>query len=623
MAVTNKKLFGKHGFDANNASISNVADPTNAQDVATKAYSTNATNLASGTVAVARLGSGTADNSSFLRGDGTWQTITTGVSSITGTANEITASSSTGAITLSLPSSLTATNLTLTGNLTVEGTTTTIDTTNLAIKDKQIELAKGSTTNAGAEDGGLLLKALADKKFTWLTTPDAWTSSVNLNVASGKTYKVDGTDVLSGSTLGSGITTSSLTTVGTITSGTWNGSVIGSSYGGAGTVSGVLKANGSGTVSAAVSGTDYLVPAGTYYIGTTSNAFNRGSAAQTLNGVGIDGNAATATALANARAINGVDFDGTAAITVTAAAGTLSGNTLASGVTASSLTSVGTLGSLTVTNAITGSVTGNAGTVTNGVYTTDTGTVTSTMILDGTILNADINASAAIADTKLATISTASKVSNSATTATSANTASAIVARDGSGNFTAGTITAALTGLASTATDATNATNVAITNDTSTSSYVYPVWVGATSGNQAVKTTDIGLKFKPSTGELVTVEETKVSKSIAVNNSAGGATTIDTFTGGAAEYLIAVYQLTASGGAEARAVVKLLMSVTGKPTAHDLNYIEMGESQSLITLSASVNATTGLTTLTAIGVNGAGYSYNVVFTRTSLSLETA
>jgi hypothetical protein len=71
------------------------------------------------------------------------------------------------------------------------------------------------------------------------------------------------------------------------------------------------------------------------------------------------------------------------------------------------------------------------------------------MILDGTILNADINASAAIVDTKLDTIATAGKVSNSATTAASANTASAIVARDASGNFTAGTITAALTGSAS------------------------------------------------------------------------------------------------------------------------------------------------------------------------------
>jgi hypothetical protein len=65
------------------------------------------------------------------------------------------------------------------------------------------------------------------------------------------------------------------------------------------------------------------------------------------------------------------------------------------------------------------------------------------------IVNADINASAGIVDTKLATIATAGKVSNSATSAVSINTASAIVARDASGNFTAGTITAALTGTAS------------------------------------------------------------------------------------------------------------------------------------------------------------------------------
>jgi hypothetical protein len=62
------------------------------------------------------------------------------------------------------------------------------------------------------------------------------------------------------------------------------------------------------------------------------------------------------------------------------------------------------------------------------------------------IVNADISSTAAIADTKLATISTAGKVANAATTATNANTASAIVARDASGNFSAGTITANLTG---------------------------------------------------------------------------------------------------------------------------------------------------------------------------------
>jgi hypothetical protein len=85
-------------------------------------------------------------------------------------------------------------------------------------------------------------------------------------------------------------------------------------------------------------------------------------------------------------------------------------------------------------------------TLANVVKTTDSGTVTSAMIADGAIVNADINSSAAIADTKLGTISTAGKVSNSATTATSANTNSAIVARDSSGNFSAGTITANITG---------------------------------------------------------------------------------------------------------------------------------------------------------------------------------
>jgi len=103
--------------------------------------------------------------------------------------------------------------------------------------------------------------------------------------------------------------------------------------------------------------------------------------------------------------------------------------------------------------------------------------VTSAKIADGAIVNADINASAGIVDTKLATISTASKVSNSATTATSGNTASAIVARDASGNFTAGTITAttfvgALTG---TADNATTVTDGAITSGKIASSAVTSV----------------------------------------------------------------------------------------------------------------------------------------------------
>ena len=67
---------------------------------------------------------------------------------------------------------------------------------------------------------------------------------------------------------------------------------------------------------------------------------------------GEDGQDGMPGALATPRAINGVAFDGSAPITVTAAAGTLSGATLAPGVTASSLTSVGTLIGLGLANAI-------------------------------------------------------------------------------------------------------------------------------------------------------------------------------------------------------------------------------------------------------------------------------
>jgi hypothetical protein len=561
MAVTNKKLFGKYGFDANNSAISNVADPTSEQDVATKAYSTNASNLATGTVSTARLASGSATSSTFLRGDSTWVSLPA-TTSVTGTSEQILAngtfnSAQSGTVTLTLPSTVSLTDLNISGNLTVNGTTTNLNSTNLVIEDKNIILGDATTpTNTTADGGGLTLKGTTDKTFNWVSATNAWTSSEHVSVSSGKNI------LLNGSTSGT-ITLSPAATSGTntITLPATTGTVV--TTGDTGTVTSTMIADGT-IVDADINASAAIVDTKLATISTSGKVSNSATTADSAN---------TASAI--------VARDG-------------SGNFAA--------------------GTITASLAGNASSVTNGIYTTDTATVTNTML------------AGSIADTKLNTISTAGKVSNSATTATSANTASAIVARDASGNFTAGTITGDLTGNASTATTATtatNATNVAITNDTTTSSYVYPTWVGTSSGNQAVKTTDSRLKFKPSTGELVTAEETKVSKSLSVNNSTGAVTTIDTFTGGAAEYLIAVYQLTNSGGAEARAVVKLLMSVTGKPTVYDLNYIEMGESQSFITFAASVNANSGLTTLTAIGVNGAGYSYNVVFTRTSLSLTTA
>jgi len=119
---------------------------------------------------------------------------------------------------------------------------------------------------------------------------------------------------------------------------------------------------------------------------------------------------------------------------------------------------LGELAADTFTGDLTGDVTGNADTATllaNSRTIAISGDVTGTAtsfnggsditisagITADTIINADIKSDAAIADTKLATISTAGKVNNSATTATAANTGSAIVARDASGNFSAGSVT--------------------------------------------------------------------------------------------------------------------------------------------------------------------------------------
>jgi hypothetical protein len=121
-------------------------------------------------------------------------------------------------------------------------------------------------------------------------------------------------------------------------------------------------------------GTNWLTVSGTaaVFIGTvtatTVNAALTGNVTGNVSGSSgsCTGLAATATALATARNINGVAFDGTGAITVTAAAGTLTGATLNATVTASSLTSVGVLATPHMTGGVVDSgglriTTGNLG----------------------------------------------------------------------------------------------------------------------------------------------------------------------------------------------------------------------------------------------------------------------
>jgi hypothetical protein len=121
--------------------------------------------------------------------------------------------------------------LTVSGNLTISGTTTTISTQTLLVEDKNIELGVvGTPSNATADGGGITLKGTTDKTINWVDATDAWTFSEHVNIASAKEYRIAGTKVLDATSLGSGVTGSSLTSVGTIGTGTWQGTAIDKTY---------------------------------------------------------------------------------------------------------------------------------------------------------------------------------------------------------------------------------------------------------------------------------------------------------------------------------------------------------------------------------------------------------
>jgi hypothetical protein len=109
-----------------------------------------------------------------------------------------------------------AANLTLSGDLTVNGTTTNINSTSLVVEDKNIVLGDAETpTDTTANGGGITLKGATDKTLNWVNATDAWTSSEHIDLASGKTLKYNGTDLVAAQSGNSG---KYLTTDGTSTS---------------------------------------------------------------------------------------------------------------------------------------------------------------------------------------------------------------------------------------------------------------------------------------------------------------------------------------------------------------------------------------------------------------------
>ena len=107
--------------------------------------------------------------------------------------------------------------LTLSGDLTVNGTTTTVNSTTLSVDDKNIELGSvASPSDSTADGGGVTLKGASDKTILWTNSTDSWDFNQHVNAATGQEFKVNNVSVLSATTLGSTVVGSSLTSVGTL-----------------------------------------------------------------------------------------------------------------------------------------------------------------------------------------------------------------------------------------------------------------------------------------------------------------------------------------------------------------------------------------------------------------------
>ena len=169
---------------------------------------------------------------------------------LSGTENQITYTSGTIALATNVT---TPGNLTVTGDLTVQGNTTTLNTATLVVEDKNIVLANVATpTDVTADGAGITILGATDKTLNWIDATDAWTSSEHFNIVAGKSFYIGGSAVLSNTTLASSVVTSSLTSLGTIGTGVWQGTAIGLAYGGTGSTT----AGGARTALGLAIGTD-------------------------------------------------------------------------------------------------------------------------------------------------------------------------------------------------------------------------------------------------------------------------------------------------------------------------------------------------------------------------------
>ena len=130
------------------------------------------------------------------------------------------------------------------GDLFVDGTTTQINSTTLELADFVVGIATTATTDTLADGAGIRIGP--DNTLLYENSTTSLKASENLNVATGKVYQINGTEVLSATTIGSGVVNSSLTSLGTLTGLSVSGQTSLNTLGvtGVSTFTGAIDANG-------------------------------------------------------------------------------------------------------------------------------------------------------------------------------------------------------------------------------------------------------------------------------------------------------------------------------------------------------------------------------------------